>query len=370
MHIETFDRLRDADRIRTIWNSLSDNMEISYFLSWAWMENWLATLPASLPVSLHAVFEGEQPSAAFFLGTARIVRRKFFWSRARFLNASGDKTCDDLCIEYNAFLCRPGSVLPISEVLRLLPGKWDEVIFPALDAALTPGNLIADVRHPFRVVVERDAPSRYVDLDKVRGSAQGYLSLLSKKARYHVRRSLEFYQTRGEIVCEVATTYDRACAVFEELMTLHQNSWAERGEPGAFASGYFISFHRELIRKRFEHGEIQLARVSCGAETIGCIYAFVRGGNVYFYQSGLSYPREKQVRPGFVSLVKLIQHNADCGNRTFDFLGGNAIYKKSLATDERRLIWVRIQKPRLRFAIENTLARFKKKLADDEADDG
>jgi hypothetical protein len=42
--------------------------------------------------------------------------------------------------------------------------------------------------------------------------------------------------------------------------------------------------------------------------------------------------------------------------RWYDFLAGGSRYKQSLATDARQLVWFRIQKPRLRFALED-LAR-------------
>jgi hypothetical protein len=32
-------------RIREIWESLEENANTSYFLSWGWIENWITSLP-------------------------------------------------------------------------------------------------------------------------------------------------------------------------------------------------------------------------------------------------------------------------------------------------------------------------------------
>ena len=37
----------------------------------------------------------------------------------------------------------------------------------------------------------------------------------------------------------------------------------------------------------------------------------------------------------------------------YDLLGGDARYKQNIATDETRLLWVRVQRRRLQFALED-----------------
>lgn len=46
----------DMERIRAIWQTLSSSSETSYFLSLGWVENWLATLPDNVSVSLAVIF--------------------------------------------------------------------------------------------------------------------------------------------------------------------------------------------------------------------------------------------------------------------------------------------------------------------------
>jgi CelD/BcsL family acetyltransferase involved in cellulose biosynthesis len=114
-------------------------------------------------------------------------------------------------------------------------------------------------------------------------------------------------------------------------------------------------FHEQLIRNRFEYHEIQLLRIKSGGNTLGCLYNFVYKDNVSFYQSGMNYDLDKRLKPGLVAHAEAIRHNAAAGRQTYDFLGGGSRYKMSLATHHNRLIWLRLQKPLLRFRIENTL---------------
>jgi CelD/BcsL family acetyltransferase involved in cellulose biosynthesis len=65
------------------------------------------------------------------------------------------------------------------------------------------------------------------------------------------------------------------------------------------------------------------------------------------------------LKPGLVAHVEAIKHNTAAGHKTYDFLGGDSRYKMSLATHHNRLIWIRLQKPLLKFRIENALKTFK-----------
>ena len=74
-----------------------------------------------------------------------------------------------------------------------------------------------------------------------------------------------------------------------------------------------------------------------------------------FYQSGIAYEADNRLKPGLVCHAHAVAYNAAAGHRIYDFLGGEARYKKSLSTDAahvRELTWSTIQRPRFRFALE------------------
>lgn len=357
----------ERTRIRDAWCELERSSNPSYFLSWGWVETWLEALPPSAGITLYVARRAGAPIAAFFLGARTQWRHRVLPSRTLHLNQTGDDTYDEICIEYNGLL-HDGVPPPVAEIIARLPGGWDELYLPALDAdgalatglaggALAtgritdhPGDHPGDHAGP-RVRVDRRVASPMVDLDKVR-AAGDYLKLLGSNTRSQIRKTRKLYGARGPLVLDVASSPAQALAVFDELVALHRRAWADRGQAGAFIP-FVLAFHRRLIERRFEAGEIQVLRIRAGDATIGCLYNLVWRGAVSFYQSGLAYETDGKLKPGLVCHALAIDHDARAGHRWYDFLGGESRYKQSLATDARSLVWMRIQQPRLRFVLEN-----------------
>ncbi|HEY0195732.1 MAG TPA: GNAT family N-acetyltransferase [Kofleriaceae bacterium] len=261
---------------------------------------------------------------------------------------------DELCLEHNGLLARPGHAWTLAELIELLPGGWDELRVPAVDVG-TFGEPEA-IGRDFQVLVDREVASPYVDLARVRG-AGGYLAVLGANTRSQIRRA---GRAVGPTTLEAATSLGQAFAIYDELVQLHATSWRARGEPGAFADPWFDRFHRELIAARFAHGEIELLRLRAGDRTIGCLYNLVAHGRVLFYQSGLAAFDDKHVKPGFLCQAAAIDRAALAGHAIYDFLGGDARYKAQLATDSTRLQWLRVQRRLTRFAWEDRVLRWKR----------
>lgn len=360
MNLTFLDARTEADRARRIWVELCEACNCSYFLSWGWMENWLRHVPPSVPLDLAVATEDGRPQAAFFVGRARVLRKRLFHSTAFFLNSTGVPTYDALCIEYNSFLSSPSASIRLAEVLGMLPDPWDEIVMPGLDGDAVPGRQLYESISPYVLVIDKKVPSPFVDLEMVRRRGGDYLSLLSLNTRQQIRRANKGYEAIGPLMLHVARTAPEALDILEDLVALHDRTWRDRGERGAFASSFFSSFHRQLITSRFAHGEIQLLRLTRGEVTVGCLYNFVWKGKVYFYQSGFRYETDQRLKPGLVCHTAAIVHNAQAGNLVYDFLGGAARYKLSLSTHQRPLIWARIQKPRVRFRMEQMLRQGKR----------
>jgi CelD/BcsL family acetyltransferase involved in cellulose biosynthesis len=342
--------ISERNRIREVWCGLEAMSQPSYFLSWPWIETWLDELPASAPVALQVVRRAGAPSAAFFLGTRTAWRHRVLRSRTLHWNQTGHGEYDEICIEYNGMV-HDGAPPPATEILARLPGGWDEISLPALDAEGPIVRSLVDQPGSLWLRVEGRVPCPVVDLARVR-EAGDYLKLLGGSSRSQIRRSQKLYGARGKLALEVASSPAQAQAFFDELVELHRRSWSDRGNAGAFLP-FVHRFHRRLIERRTAAGDIQLLRVRAGDATIGCLYNFVWQGNVSFYQSGLTYETDGKLKPGMVCHALAVEHDARAGHRWYDFLAGKARYKQSLSTDARALIWLRVQKPRLRFALEN-----------------
>ena len=104
MELKLLDPATQLHQIRTLWRRLSEVSDVSYFLSWGWVEHWLASLSAETRVRLAVVSGPGTTCSAFFLGEAPIERHRFLRSRGLFLNTAGVSPYDDLCIEHNGIL--------------------------------------------------------------------------------------------------------------------------------------------------------------------------------------------------------------------------------------------------------------------------
>lgn len=359
------DPVADRPAVEAIWRSLVESAKPSYFLSWPWVENWLATLPGHVRLRLLSIFADGIPVAACFIGRRTIRRAKLVFSRALYLNATGHPQLDDIMIEHNAWLARSPDQWPLARLLEYLPGGWDELFLNAMDSGALAGPRPP---WPIKLRINKSTPCPTVSLDRVRAAKDGYLSLLGAETRSQIRRSARIYESRGPLAVDVASDLATGRTIFEELVALHQASWTRRGRPGAFSEPYLLKFHERLIEKRLAHGEIQLVRVRAGQQTVGCLYNFVWDGIVSFYQSGFAHEDDNKLKPGLVCHAEAVRHNAEVGHETYDLLAGAARYKRSLSTSTSELVSVTVQRPRPQFFIEDRLRALRdrwRKLRDD-----
>lgn len=340
-------------RVEKIWRTLEASARPCFFLTWAWMDCWLSSLPADARPQLAVIEENGAPVAACFIGTRRFVRNGIVPVRTMSLNTTGVPRLDELCLEHNQLLAIPGRTFSLARLIEALPDAWDELALPGMSADAFSSTAPGD---GYQLHVDRDVAAPYVDLARVRAKGD-YLALLGANTRSQIRRAR---RAIGATTLEAATSVAEALAIYDELVALHTASWRARGEPGAFADPWFDRFHRRLIARRFAHGEIELLRLRAGERTVGCIYNLIANGRVLFYQSGLAAFADPHVKPGYLCQAAAVERAAAAGHAIYDFLGGDARYKASLSTDTTRLTWLRVQRRLARFSIEHRMRRWKR----------
>jgi CelD/BcsL family acetyltransferase involved in cellulose biosynthesis len=269
------------------------------------------------------------------------------------LNTDGEDARERTCVEFNTVLARSECR---AEVMQALADHLATQVFDELIASGMQAEALAVLRPLLAPLNPREQWSTdyYVDLAAIRATAQPYLHALSRNTRSQVTRSLRLYRERGVVTIEAARDVAHGAALFNELVDLHQQTWERRGQPGAFASARTRAFHERLIASGVPNGSVQLLRVSVGGQTVAVLYQFVDRGRVYFYQSGLRYEADNRFKPGLIAHALAVQFWMDRGLDEYDFLAGEDVevrYKKSLANRSRRLVWVRFQRPRLKFSL-------------------
>lgn len=310
------------------WRALeAEAAHASLFQSWTWV-GCLAEERYRDPVLLLATEAGSGRT----LGLALLNRRK---GRLH-LAESGDPSLDSPFIEHNGPLLAADSgpeVLP-----ALLQAAWRERgVRRLVLGGVAPAVLEAAGGVTWR---ERRQEAPFIDLARIGGAGQEWLTTLSANTRYQLRRSARSYARQGELQLERAASLAEALAWFEGLVTLHGESWRRRGEPGAFADPFAQHFHRSLIERAQPRGELDLLRLSAGRRVLGYLYNFRLGGRVYAYQSGLDHEGAgRHGKPGLTCHAMAIEQAQAQGAKVYDFLAGAARYKRSLSNASATLLW-------------------------------
>jgi CelD/BcsL family acetyltransferase involved in cellulose biosynthesis len=342
------------------WCELESRADCSFFTSWSWIGCWLESLPPRLvPMLLHAR-AGTQTVGLAILVLREAVRHHVLRSKALFLNATGDPHYDTLTIESNGFLvgreCAEEAYRRMLEHLATDCPQWEELILDATSVRPCPPRLDSSSLR----VRQWERPTFGVDLQRIRGGDSDYFALLRPKVRYQIRRSIKAYAEHGEVRARAAADLTQAKDFFEQMKALHQMHWVAKGLPGAFASAFMCSFHDRLISRCFDRGEIQFLRIEAGDKAIGYLYNFVHRGVVSNYQAGIEYGVTAiHDNPGLAAHFLCAGFNARAGHRVYDLMMGDYEYKRRICTDVGTLYWTVVQRPRLKFLVEDALRALK-----------
>jgi CelD/BcsL family acetyltransferase involved in cellulose biosynthesis len=346
------------------WRELFEDIpRASFFLSPDWVETWLDTFGRALRPSIFRVdADGETIGACLLVSSSG--RRGPFPVRRVYLNTAGEPAADNVCLEYNGLLARPGMEATFAAELgrHLASEAWDEFVVSGISKD---GLAIFRQALPWSPDV-RWISDYHVDLARLRMADIDYESNLSRNTRQQLRRSVRLYQALGPLTVDAADDTEAAVRLLHELTVLHQAGWNARQQSGVFASPRFMAFHEALVRRAFPRGAAQVIRVRAGDQSIGLVYCLVERGHAYFYQSGLCYGPDNRYKPGFVTHAAAVEYWRKRGLVEYSFMAGDGSgsrYKEALATGSRRLAWATFRRPSLKTSVLALLSAGKHGLA-------
>ncbi|WP_320672284.1 GNAT family N-acetyltransferase [Patulibacter defluvii] len=347
-----------------LWRALEAELPlVPVARGWAWASAWVAAYGDLLPTSV-AVVSGPDGSV---WGIALLPRgrRRFgpVTIRSLWIGTANLPVGSEVCAEFTGPLARPGRerevVAAIVAAARRWRG-WDELRAEGL-AAEDAERLRAT--WPAGRVRVREEPSPFCDLGALAPEEDVAAALGSGSARRRARTSLRAMAQRGVVESEWATDPARAAELLEELITLHQARWTADGEPGVFAAPRFAAFHRELAPRLVAEGRATLFRATVDGRTIGCLYHFLDGERVLFYQSGLAGFDDNRLRPGIVTHLLSMEAARERGLRLYDFLAGDQRYKRDLSSDAATISGLTLRRRRLRLALYDGARRARDRRA-------
>lgn len=323
----------DLATLEPRWRALEAEADGSFFQSWTWV-GCLAAERFADPVLLTATEGGRIVGLALFNRTRGGLGRHALW-----LGESGAPAWDAVYVEHNGVLLARGHEALAAACLRAAHRGWLDgeagprrVVLSGLGAVQA--EAAAAVGGAVRV--RQASPAPYADLRR----PGNFLDGLSRNTRHQLRRSARQY---GTLQVERAGTEAEALLFLDALMALHRATWEARGRPGAFAAETVRRFHRALVGRGVERGEVDLLRVSADAGPVGYLYNFRYGSRVLAYQSGFDYAGAgSQQKPGLTCHHQAIEWYRAAGAATYDFLAGPDRYKASLAAATQELRWIEL----------------------------
>jgi CelD/BcsL family acetyltransferase involved in cellulose biosynthesis len=356
----------DLDRLGEAWRALEPRSEPSFFRSWGWIGCWLRHLPADRQPLAAIARLGEQVVGLGVFLAHRNRRHGIVSIHSLRLHEGGDAALDSLHIEHNGLLAERSHAPAVWQaILGLLAGRrpCDELALGGLEQATATLCIEAARAQQCQVVISERRRSAYLDLVQLRRSGRGLPDALSRNTRHQLARACRLYHVIGPLSLRPARTADEALVMLDQLKELHQRSWRRRGRPGCFAAPVFETFHRDLIRDRFRHGEIRLLRAAAGNRPIGYLYNFAHGDRVYAYQSGFDYSADGRLKPGLVSHALAIERAMREGFAIYDFMAGENRLKASFASHWSEMVWLSVQRPSALSWLERQLAAVKNRVA-------
>ena len=265
---------------------------------------------------------------------------------------TGEAEADEVYSEYINVIAEQGRE---EEIIRLFVrslqdgtiGPWDEFSFDMLSGlAPTTGPLIHALR---RVrLLEEVIPYSQCPYIPLPASWDEYLASLSSSRRYFLRRTMRAITKWGgnELTVTRASDLNQLANGIEILIDLHGQRWRSQGRPGMFASEKFTRFHRTIMPRLFEQGQLDLFWMSKGDQPLVAAYNIVWNDTVYFYQSGRYPDVPSKIRLGIAIHVHAIQYAIECKRKKYDFMAGATRYKKQLALDLAPMTSLRGRNPR------------------------
>lgn len=167
-----------------------------------------------------------------------------------------------------------------------------------------------------------------------------YLASLDKGDRYSVTRYLKKAEKSGAsrfYWWEDQATLDQA---IDRLIVLHRMRWHGRSASHSFASERYIAFHRTLMKRLAERGELALQCLEHEGEIIAMQYEYLFRGRLYDFQGGFD-PSYANLRPGRVLTTWALRDAIERGIREYDFLKGEYRHKLLWTRQFRKTGYVR-----------------------------
>jgi hypothetical protein len=250
-----------------------------------------------------------------------------------YLHKTGNPIHDQIWIEHNDFLLDQS----MDKIVRIKMLEYvinsspfvKEFVF-----GLSKKDILEDISSCFnegffsRYLIETVGYS--LDFTKF---TSNYLSeVLSKNTRSQIKRSKRLLENKGALSFKIVKDKDEIFALFDHMSKIHINLWHKSSNGSGFSNSSFIKFYQQLVKMNTcNESLVEVSVLSINGVGIGYLVNYIYKNKVYFYLSALTKSEDNRIKIGLLLHSEAIQFYHLNGYESYDFLGGDARYKKSLS---------------------------------------
>ncbi|MEX1063080.1 MAG: GNAT family N-acetyltransferase [Balneolaceae bacterium] len=348
LNVKTITTEGQFDALKPQWIELADKAESHVFQTFQWSRTWWKHFGKKGQLNILLFFDGDK-----LAGIAPLFRDTVEWagieitSCLRFLGSNVSQPKEEMIglisyTDYLDFIIVPGYERAVTaQMLRYLKGNrlpFDEILLENIsETSGLWGTLISTLQnHGIPFIIDESTSSQLINTSQ---TWEEYLASLDNGKRYKARLHWKRANKTDRKVFDIkeAASGEEAGICFEQLVKMHQKKWNRIGSLGTFYEKSNYEFHKEITRKFFEEGWLQLKlaipvekKNACAAidlnyrykNRIYCIHRAVDDESP-FYSKG----------PGNVLLNVILEEATRGQTVTYDFMRGNEYYKRSVADE-------------------------------------
>lgn len=321
-------KMEDINQLKALWTSLAPKANETVFQSWAWIDAWLHTM---LPKVIVLECKLAEQTVGICLLTQCTPKRYGLNINTLYLQQTGLHYQDQIWVEYNQPLVdqryQKEVIAAISHYVMAVLHTWDEWVLSGI--MVSDRLFYTDTSH-FYIHQQWITPCFGVDLAALKTAGKPYIDTLSANTRYQLRRAEKKLVKRGHTGIARPGSVAEAITWFDEIGPLHIKRWGHSAEGSGFSNPDFVAFHHYVIAQYWQAGLVDIAALTVDNNRIAFFYNFSFKGVIYFYLGAVVFETDNQIKPGLLGHAMLIQHYLEQGAVFYDFMGGDALYKRRL----------------------------------------
>lgn len=355
-------QLRSNKDAAALWLEVEQLVQPTFFHSWTWVGSWLELIIPIACVYLFCFYHQGSIKSVCCLTKNRASRKKGMVSVVQLQLNEYLKKNYNLVNGYNGILVAPGferlAWNYFFQAAEKFDSSWDEIaIGPVCD---TGARYCFDTNRNLGQVIDKNFFEFKKDLDPSMAEQSVLLDTFKRKSRQQMKQTLVAFSEWGEAKVELAKDIQEAEYFFDQMGLLHTQRWNKVDKKGSFGNPVWVNFHKQLIRRNFGHGCIQMLKVSVGDKVLGYLYGHLYKGCVYMHQTGFLQLEDNRLRAGCLSHFLAMQANAANGVRSYNFLPDfEESYKKFFVNQGAPVYWIHLRRNRWKFNFEMLLDKLK-----------